>query len=57
MKMKVDTWHNSAENEILQESYLVDNGVTSNISLRLIELNEEGVRQGLIKLGWIPPED
>jgi hypothetical protein len=56
MKYTVETMFNK---EIIKQSTLLKDGdeVISSVVSNIIRLEEQGVRDALIRLGWTPPKD
>ena len=56
MKYTVETQFN--KELIKQSTVLMDDGkIISTMASRVVRLEEQGVRDALIKLGWTPPKD
>ena len=56
MKYTVETQFN--KEMIKQSTVLMDDGkIISSMASNIVRLEEQGVRDALIKLGWTPPKD
>jgi hypothetical protein len=58
MKMEYSVETQFDKNLIKQSTVLSDgDGVVSSVVSNIVRLEEQGVREALMKLGWTPPKD